>query len=65
MIIKEFIKEFEKIIPARQAEDFDNVCLLCGNPEREISGVLIAHDALESVIDEAIEKNFNMIYQDI
>ena len=61
MIIKEFIKEFEKIIPARQAEDFDNVCLLCGNPDREISGVLIAHDALESVIDEAIEKNFNMI----
>ncbi|WP_313100073.1 Nif3-like dinuclear metal center hexameric protein [Epilithonimonas sp.] len=61
MKIKEFIKEFEQIIPARQAEDFDNVGLLCGNPEREISGVLIAHDALESVVDEAIEKNFNLI----
>ncbi len=61
MKIKEFINEFEQIIPARQAEDFDNVGLLCGNPEREISGVLIAHDSLEFVVDEAIEKNFNLI----
>ena len=61
MKIKEFIKDFEQIIPARQAEDFDNVGLLCGNPEREIFGILIAHDALESVVDEAIEKNFNVI----
>jgi len=61
MKIKEFINEFEKIIPARQAENFDNVGLLCGNQEREISGILIAHDALESVVDEAIEKNFNVI----
>lgn len=62
MKIKEFINEFEKIIPVRQAEDFDNVGLLCGNPEREISGVLISHDALESVVDEAIEKNLNFIF---
>lgn len=62
MKIKEFINEFEKIIPARQAEDFDNVGLLCGNPEREISGILIAHDALEAVIDEAIKKNLNFVF---
>lgn len=61
MKIKEFIKDFEQIIPVKQAEDFDNVGLLCGNPEREISGVLIAHDALESVVDEAIEKGFNLV----
>ena len=61
MKIKEFINEFEKIIPIKQAEDFDNVGLLCGNPEREVSGILIAHDALELVIDEAIEKSFNLV----
>ncbi len=61
MKIKEFIKDFEKIIPIKQAEDFDNVGLLCGNPERDISGVLIAHDALESVVEEAIKKSFNFI----
>ncbi|GGG66579.1 dinuclear metal center YbgI/SA1388 family protein [Epilithonimonas arachidiradicis] len=62
MKIKEFIKDFEQIIPARQAEDFDNVGLLCGNPDREISGILISHDALESVVDEAIEKDLNFIF---
>ncbi len=61
MKIKAFIREFEKNVPIRQAEDFDNVGLLCGHPDREISGVLIAHDALETVVDEAIEKNFDLI----
>ena len=62
MKIKEFINEFEQIIPVRQAEDFDNVGLLCGNPDREITGILIAHDALENVIDEAIEKKLNFVF---
>ena len=62
MKIKEFINEFEQIIPVRQAEDFDNVGLLCGNPDSEITGILIAHDALENVIDEAIEKKMNFVF---
>ena len=62
MKIKEFINEFEQIIPVRQAEDFDNVGLLCGNPDREFTGILIAHDALENVIDEAIEKKMNFVF---
>jgi len=62
MIIQDFIKEFEKLIPLQQAEDFDNVGLLCGNPDREISGILICHDALENVVDEAISKNLNFIF---
>ena len=62
MKIKEFINEFEQIIPGRQAEDFDNVGLLCGNPDREITGILIAHDALENVIDEAIGKKMNFVF---
>lgn len=61
MKIKEFIVEFEKKLPLKQAEDFDNVGLLCGNPDREISGMLICHDALENVVDEAIRKNHNLI----
>ena len=39
MTIKHFITKIEKIIPLAQAEDFDNVGLLCGNPEREITSV--------------------------
>ena len=61
MILKEFTSELDKLFSLRQAEDFDNVGLLCGNPERDVSGVLVCHDALESVLDEAISKNCNVV----
>lgn len=47
--------------PLAYAEDFDNVGLLLGNPEDNATGILVCHDALENVIDEAIAKNCNMI----
>lgn len=47
--------------PLAYAEDFDNVGLLLGNPDDNASGILVCHDALEKVIDEAIAKNCNMI----
>ena len=37
MKIKQFTTELDKIFSIKQAEDFDNVGLLCGNPEREVS----------------------------
>ena len=40
MILKEFTSELDKLFSLKQAEDFDNVGLLCGNPGREVSGVL-------------------------
>lgn len=61
MKLKEAISAIEERIAIRQAEDFDNVGLLCGNPEREVSGILVCHDALEIVVDEAIAKNANLI----
>ena len=61
MILKEFTSELDKLFSLKQAEDFDNVGLLCGNPAREVSGVLVCHDALESVVDEAIAKKCNLI----
>ena len=61
MILKEFTSELDKLFSLKQAEDFDNVGLLCGNPEHEVSGVLVCHDALENVVDEAISKNCNVI----
>ena len=47
--------------PLAYAEDFDNVGLLIGNQEEEATGILVCHDALESVIDEAIAKNCNLV----
>lgn len=61
MTIQKVIAEIEKHIAMPQAEDFDNVGLLCGLPDRNVSGILVCHDALENVIDEAILKNCNLI----
>ena len=61
MKLKEILFELEKTFAIPQAEDFDNVGLLCGNLNREISGILICHDALEEVVEEAIAKNMNLI----
>ena len=59
--IKEIITVLESLAPLAYAEDFDNVGLLVGDIETEASGVLICHDALESVVNEAIAKNCNLI----
>lgn len=61
MQLKKIISALEEMAPAAYAEDFDNVGLLVGNPNLEVSGVLIAHDALENVIDEAVEKKCNLV----
>lgn len=61
MTISKVIAKIEERIPLQQAEDFDNVGLLCGVPDRNVSGILVCHDALENVVDEAIEKNCNLI----
>lgn len=51
----------EEMAPLSYAEDFDNVGLLVGNPNQEISGILVCHDALEAVIDEAVAKKCNLV----
>ena len=61
MKIKNIISVLEEMAPLAYAEDFDNVGLLVGNSETECSGVLVCHDALESVIDEAVAKNCNLV----
>ncbi|MBC7749415.1 MAG: Nif3-like dinuclear metal center hexameric protein [Methylotenera sp.] len=61
MKIKEIITVLEEMAPLAYAEDFDNVGLLVGDQEAEATGVLVCHDALENIIDEAIAKNCNMV----
>ncbi len=61
MKIKQLLQAIENIIPLHYAEDFDNTGLLVGNPEQEISGVLISHDTTEKVVEEAISKKMNLI----
>ena len=61
MKIKAIISVLEQMAPLSYAEDFDNVGLLVGNQENEATGILVCHDALENVIDEALAKNCNLI----
>lgn len=61
MKIKEIVTILEEMAPLAFAEDFDNVGLIVGNQENDISGILVCHDALESVIDEAVAKNCNLV----
>ena len=61
MTIKDIIVLLEEMAPLAYAEDFDNVGLLVGNANNEATGVLVCHDALENVIDEAIAKNCNLV----
>jgi dinuclear metal center YbgI/SA1388 family protein len=61
MKIKEILSVLEEMAPLAYAEDFDNVGLLVGNSNWEATGVLICHDALESVIDEAIAEKCNLV----
>ncbi len=61
MKINEFLPILEEMAPLGYAEDFDNVGLIVGDGNEKLTNVLVCHDALESVIDEAITKNCNLI----
>jgi dinuclear metal center YbgI/SA1388 family protein len=60
MQLSEITKHLEKLAPLAYAEDFDNVGLLVGH-SNDITGILVCHDALEEVIEEAISKKCNLV----
>jgi len=61
MIVKEVTAILEELAPLAYAEDFDNVGLLVGNEDSEVSGILVTLDTLEDVVDEAIANRCNLI----
>jgi dinuclear metal center YbgI/SA1388 family protein len=61
MKIQEVTNYLEELAPLKYAEDFDNVGLLVGNYNTEVSGVLVTLDTLEETINEAIAKKCNLI----
>ncbi|MDG1792383.1 MAG: Nif3-like dinuclear metal center hexameric protein, partial [Flavobacteriaceae bacterium] len=61
MKLKDITNIIEKWSPLDQAETFDNVGLLVGNPNDNVDKALITIDATEDVIDEAINQNCNLV----
>ncbi len=61
MKIKELTTYIEQIAPLSYQESYDNAGLITGNPNDEITGVLITLDTVEEVVEEAIRKKANLI----
>lgn len=61
MKIAEIIAKIEQFADPSLQEDFDNTGLQVGEKDQEATGVMIALDATETVVDEAIENNCNLI----
>ncbi len=51
----------ESIAPLSYQESYDNAGLLTGNKDQQVGGVLVCLDATEAVIDEAIQRNCNVV----
>lgn len=61
MKISSIISVLDQWAPLIYAEDFDNVGLLVGDKNKQCKKVLIAHDASEAVIEEAVENDCQLV----
>ena len=61
MKIASIIQELESFAPPAYQESYDNSGLITGSASWICTGVLCTLDATEAVIEEAIEKGFNLV----
>jgi dinuclear metal center YbgI/SA1388 family protein len=61
MKIKKVIEYLEELSPSYYAESYDNIGLLIGDSNADLKGVLITHDTLPEIVDEAVAKGYNLI----
>lgn len=61
MVIREITQYLETIAPLSYQESYDNSGLIVGDPNGEVKNVLITLDAIESVVEEAIERKCELI----
>ncbi len=59
--IKDVTKFLDSIAPPSLQESYDNAGLITGDIGEEVSGVLVCLDSTEEIIDEAIERNCNLV----
>lgn len=61
MKIKDIIREIEQYAPLPLQEDYDNAGVQVGDVDQLATGALLCLDVTEEVLDEAIEKECNLI----
>ena len=59
--VAEVISFLEQIAPPALQESYDNAGLICGDRNTAVSSVLVSLDAIETVVDEAIEVGANLV----
>lgn len=61
MKLSQLTAYLESIAPLAYQEDYDNAGLIIGHPDQEIQNALISLDCIESVVDEAIATDCQVI----
>lgn len=61
MKCKEVIEILERHSPAQLAESWDNVGLLIGRTDKEVKRIMVALDAIDSVVKQAVEWKADML----
>lgn len=61
MYIKDVIDYLESWAPKAYQESYDNSGLIVGDKNQAVSGVLVCLDSTEDVVQEAVDKNCNLV----
>ena len=61
MKIREITDAIEQYAPLRLQEEWDNAGIQVGDPEADITGILLCTDATEAVVGEAISLGYNLV----
>ena len=61
MQVADVLNLLDQWAPLAYSEEFDNTGLLVGSLNAEVTGIMVCLDALESVVQEAIDKDCNLI----
>lgn len=61
MKCSEIIKQLEALAPVQYAEHWDNVGLLVGSDKNEINKIMVALDATDSVITQAVNEKVDLL----
>lgn len=59
--LSDVISVLEELYPPQWAESWDAVGLVCGDPDAEVSRVLLAVDPVQAVADEAVEWGADLV----
>ena len=59
--LREITRTLEGLAPLSFQESYDNSGLQVGNPDAEVTGILITLDVTEGVIDEASRMGYNLV----